>query len=802
MLEPVGTDIKIGEGAKKMDKEEASRGHGDYVHDIENDGVEDESAGIGRYWSELSDKTNASTKPLLVKRTNTTSQIAIVGSNLFPIESLDYEIFDNQIFKQDWRSRTKVQILQYLTLKWGFAFLIGLGSGLVGFFNSFAVENIAGFKLILTISLMSESRYVEAFVAYAGVNICLAAAAAALCAFIAPAAAGSGIPEVKAYLNGVDAHTILAPSTLCVKIFGSILGVSAGFVVGKEGPMVHTGACIASLLGQGGSRKYGLTWNWLRYFKNDRDRRDMITCGAAAGVAAAFRAPVGGVLFALEEAASWWRSALLWRTFFTTAVVAIVSRVAIGFCSTGKCGLFGEGGLIMYEVSSASATYSATDILAVIILGIIAGILGSLYNYLVDKVVRTYSIINEKGAAFKISLVVIIAILTSSCYYFLPWIANCTPCPSDVTVSCPSLDNSGEYRRFQCPPGYYNDLASLFLNTNDDAIRNLFSPKITKEFHISSLFIYFVTIFFLGIITYGIAIPSGLFIPVILAGAGYGRLIGRLFEPITKLDRGLFALLGAASFLGGTMRMTVSICVILLELTNDLLLLPLVMLVLLVSKTVADNFNKGVYDQILKIKGLPYMEAHAEPYMRTLVTRDVLSGPLITFFGIEKVRDILHALTTTGHNGFPVIDEPPISDSPELCGLVLRSHLLVLLKEKIFSRDKNLVDQSTLQRISALDFGKAGSGKGIKVEDLDIEDEEMDLYVDLHPITNASPYTVIETMSLAKAAILFRQHGLRHMCVVPKSQGRPPIVGILTRHDFMPEHVLGLYPNIDSHKWQ
>lgn len=46
----------------------------------------------------------------------------------------------------------------------------------------------------------------------------LAICAAALCAFIAPAAAGSGIPEVKAYLNGVDGHSILAPSTLFVKV--------------------------------------------------------------------------------------------------------------------------------------------------------------------------------------------------------------------------------------------------------------------------------------------------------------------------------------------------------------------------------------------------------------------------------------------------------------------------------------------------------------------------------------------------------------------------------------------------------
>ncbi|XP_075661856.1 chloride channel protein CLC-c-like isoform X1 [Castanea sativa] len=784
--------------SKGMDQEK-NVNQSDDVHDIENEGLLDGKE-IERYRSEVSDKNLSNTKPLLVKRTNTTSQIAIVGANVCPIESLDYEIIENELFKQDWRSRKKIQIFQYVLLKWAFALLIGLGTGLVGFFNNIAVENIAGFKLLLTSNLMSEDKYFKAFAAYAGCNVGLAAAAAALCAFIAPAAAGSGIPEVKAYLNGVDAYSILAPSTLFVKIFGSVLGVSAGFVVGKEGPMVHTGACIANLLGQGGSRKYHLTWKWLRYFKNDRDRRDMITCGAAAGVAAAFRAPVGGVLFALEEAASWWRSALLWRTFFTTAVVAIVLRAFIQYCTTGKCGLFGEGGLIMYDVSSANATYSAPDILAVIFLGIIGGILGSIYNYFVDKVLRTYSIINERGAVLKILLVITISLLTSCCSFGLPWIAKCIPCPTELSVSCPTVGKSGNYKSFQCPSGYYNDLASLFLNTNDDAIRNLFSTSTKKEFHISSLFIFFGAVYCLGIITYGIAIPSGLFIPVILAGACYGRLVGRLFESISSLDTGLFALLGAASFLGGTMRMTVSLCIILLELTNDLLLLPLVMLVLLISKTVADNFNKGVYDQILKIKGLPYLEAHAEPYMRHLVARDVVSGPLVTFSGVEQVGNILHALRTTGHNGFPVIDEPPFSEAPELCGVVLRSHLLVLLKGKNFSMDRLVTGDDILQRFAAFDFAKAGSGKGIKLEDLDIKVEEMEMYIDLHPITNASPYTVVETMSLAKAAILFRQLGLRHMCVVPKSQGRPPIVGILTRHDFMPEHILGLYPHINPDK--
>lgn len=68
--------------------------------------------------------------------------------------------------------------------------------------------------------LLIQCRYYKAFAAYAGCNLGLATSAAALCAFIAPAAAGSGIPEVKAYLNGVDAYSILAPSTLFVKVNG------------------------------------------------------------------------------------------------------------------------------------------------------------------------------------------------------------------------------------------------------------------------------------------------------------------------------------------------------------------------------------------------------------------------------------------------------------------------------------------------------------------------------------------------------------------------------------------------------
>ncbi|XP_042006505.1 chloride channel protein CLC-c-like [Salvia splendens] len=760
----------------------------DYVDggaDIENDGTGSDASSFLE-----------AREPLLnlKSRTNTSSQIAVVGANVYPIESLDYEMIETDLFKQDWRSRKRVQIFQYIYLKWTLALLIGLCTGLVGFLNNLAVENIAGYKLVITGNLMSNNKYLPAFVAFGGINVVLAICAGALCAYVAPAAAGSGIPEVKAYLNGIDAHSILAPSTLFVKILGSILAVSAGLVVGKEGPMVHTGACIANLLGQGGSRKYGLTWKWLRYFKNDRDRRDLITCGAAAGVAAAFRAPVGGVLFALEEAATWWRSALLWRTFFTTAITTVVLRGLINFCRGGNCGLFGQGGLIMFDMHSSIPTYTNADLLAVVLIGVVGGLLGSLYNFFVDKVLRTYTFVNERGPSYRILLVTVISLLTSCFAYGLPWFAKCIPCPSGTGKECPKIGN------LHCQPGHYNDLASLFLNTSDDAIRNLFSSEKGNELEISTLIIFFTGTYFLGIVTYGIAVPSGLFIPVILAGATYGRLVGRLLGSLSTLDLGLFAILGAASFLGGTMRMTVSLCVILLELTNNLLMLPLIMLVLLISKTVADSFNRGIYDQIVKMKRLPYLEAHAEPYMKHLAAGDVCSGPLITFSGIEKVGNIMHALEMTGHNGFPVVDEPPFTDAPELSGLVLRSHLLVLLNLKKFAENRAVCGGQALRRFDSFDFAKPGLGKGLKVGDLDLTMDEMEMYVDLHPITNSSPYMVVETMSLAKAAILFRQLALRHLCVIPKTPGRNPVVGILTRHDFMPEHVLGLHPELIHHK--
>lgn len=266
------------------------------------------------------------------------------------VESLDYEVTENYAYREEQAQRGKLYVWYYVGVKWFFALLIGIGTGYAAVFINISVENFAGWKFALTFSIIQKS-YLAGFIVYVLINMVLVFSSVYIVTRFAPAAAGSGIPEIKGYLNGIDTHGILLFRTLIGKIFGSIGSVGGGLALGKEGPLVHTGACIASLLGQGGSTKYHLRLRWLQVFKSDRDRRDLVTCGCAAGVAAAFRAPVGGVLFALEEVTSWWRSQLMWRVFFTSAIVAVVVRTAMGWCKSGNCGHFGSGGFIIWDIS-------------------------------------------------------------------------------------------------------------------------------------------------------------------------------------------------------------------------------------------------------------------------------------------------------------------------------------------------------------------------------------------------------------------------------------------------------------------
>lgn len=101
--------------------------------------------------------------------------------------------------------------------------------------------------------------------------------------------------------------------TVVVKFASCALAVASGLPVGPEGPMIHIGAALGAALSQGHSTTLGFSTKIFRRFRNPKDKRDFVTAGVAVGVATAFNAPIGGLLFAFEEVASFWQHSLGWQ---------------------------------------------------------------------------------------------------------------------------------------------------------------------------------------------------------------------------------------------------------------------------------------------------------------------------------------------------------------------------------------------------------------------------------------------------------------------------------------------------------
>lgn len=325
----------------------------------------------------------------------------------------------------------------------------------------------------------------------------------------------------------------------------------------------------------------------------------------------------------------------------------------------------------------------------------------------------------------------------------------------------------------------------------DDAIRNLFSAKTINEYSSQSLLTFLVMFYGLAVVTFGTAVPAGQFVPGIMIGSTYGRLVGMFVVKYYRklnIEEGTYALLGAASFLGGSMRMTVSLCVIMVEITNNLKLLPLIMLVLLISKAVGDAFNDGIYEEQARLRGIPLLDSKPKYEMRNMIAKEACgSGRVVSLPRVVKVSDVVSILQSNTHNGFPVIDHTR-SGEPLVIGLVLRSHLLVILQSKVdFQHSPLPSDPRTGGRSIRHDsgeFAKPVSSKGICLDDIHLTSEDLEMYIDLAPFLNPSPYIVPEDMSLTKVYNLFRQLGLRHLFVVPRPSR---VLGLITRKDLLIE---------------
>ena len=172
-------------------------------------------------------------------------------------------------------------------------------------------------------------------------------------------------------------------NTLIAEVVGIIAIVASGMPAGREGPMVQAGACLANVVTLAASRIIDWFVDHPRrsstFLTNDFDRRNFVSMGAAAGVAAAFHAPIGGILFSLEEVSTFWDPQLTLLTFVMVAVAACT----VALWSAGIYGQFDDFSLVL-QPSGADAAHGsgfATWELPIFVgMAIVCGLLGAAFN--------------------------------------------------------------------------------------------------------------------------------------------------------------------------------------------------------------------------------------------------------------------------------------------------------------------------------------------------------------------------------------------------------------------------------------
>jgi chloride channel 7 len=203
--------------------------------------------------------------------------------------------------------------------------------------------------------------------------------AALLTIFVAPTALGSGVAEAMGFLNGVSYTDYICPKTLFVKFAGLALAVSAGICGGKEGPLVHMGSIVGYMV-------TALPFGCFRYFRNDFEKRKLLAVGTAAGVSAAFGAPIGGSLFAYEisKPSTFWSFSLTWKIFFassiSTFVLSILKQLYQGEFT--NIAVVNSGNV---KFASSVAVPYLDSLFAAVIIGASGGLLGAVFIIINNK---------------------------------------------------------------------------------------------------------------------------------------------------------------------------------------------------------------------------------------------------------------------------------------------------------------------------------------------------------------------------------------------------------------------------------
>lgn len=401
--------------------------------------------------------------------------------------------------------------------------------------------------------------------------------------FFAREAKGHGVPEV---MEAVAIRGgMIRPRVAVVKSLASAICIGSGGSVGREGPIVQIGSAIGSTIGQ-----------ILKL--PPRKLRTMVGCGAAAGIAGTFNAPMAGVLFALEV-------------------------------------ILGEFGVAQFSpivVSSVMATvvthYFYADVPAFIIPG---------YQFINPFELGPYIFLGLFGGLVSVAFILMLY-RSEDLFDKIRFPEPFKPVIGGILIGTIALQ--------------FPNIYGVGYETIEAALHNQLPWLILLLLLLAKLVATSLTI--------GSGGSGGIFAPSLFLGAMAGGTLGSLVHsmfPESTAMPGAYALVGMGAVVAGTTRAPITAILILFELTNNYKIILPLMIACILSTLVSARLKKGsIYTIKLLRRGVNLSRGQDINLLRTIKVENVMSHEAETIPATTKLSDVLEKIYNSPHANFFVVD--------------------------------------------------------------------------------------------------------------------------------------------------
>lgn len=424
-----------------------------------------------------------------------------------------------------------------------------------------------------------------------------------------PEGRASGIPNVMEAL--ILRNGRIRARVIPLKLLLTSLALGSGGSAGREGPVVQIGASLGSTIAM-----------LLRLSSNRT--RNLVACGAAAGIAASFNAPIAGVAFAIEELGGELGLTMLGNVVIAAVSASIVSR-----------------SLLPATESFAIPSYQLghpTLILFFALLGVVTGLWGVVYIKVFYGIGDFFDRLRRLPSWIKPAVGGLLVGLISFIY---PLLLNKAGMDADLLrLGTPVVD-------------FIPHIAGVGFDVVEIALRSplplllVFSLLILKLFATS--------------ITLGSGAAGGMFAPALFMGAMLGGLFGQVgaqLFPQAGIQPGAFALAGMAGVLTGAVRAPLTSILIVFEMTNDYAFVLPLMATTIISALVAQGLHhESMYSLWLVRRGINAHQGLDVDVLDGVLVREVMDTAPPTIHPQQTCQFLHTMLSVSHHHGVIVIDE-------------------------------------------------------------------------------------------------------------------------------------------------